>query len=250
MKIYKIVLLRHGESKWNLENRFTGWTDINLTKKGALEAKSSGQLLKSEQFTFHCVFCSLLKRAKHTMEICLNEINNKNIDIFHDWRLNERHYGSLQGLNKAETAKKYGEKQVLLWRRSYEVPPPKLESSDKRHPKFDLKYRHLKKNELPIGECLKDTVERVMPLWHKVIIPKILSGTKILIVAHGNSLRAIIKILDNISNEDIIEVNIPTGIPLVYELDNKLNPIKNYYLGKADELEKNLANIVSQGKSN
>ena len=245
-----LVLLRHGESEWNLENRFTGWTDVNLTKKGELEAQSSGELLKKGQFKFDFVYTSLLKRAIQTMELCLKKNNTKNIPIVYDWRLNERHYGALQGLNKTETAQKYGEKQVLLWRRSYDIPPPKLPLNDKRHPSYDLKYQKLHKKELPSGECLKDTINRVLPLWDNNIVPKILLGKRILIVAHGNSLRAIIKILDNISNENIIELNIPTGIPLIYELDNKLNPIKNYYLGDLDELGKRLDNVLSQGKSN
>ena len=243
-------MLRHGESQWNQENRFTGWTDINLTKKGETEAKSSGELLKKEHFEFDLVFTSLLMRANQTMKICLNEMNINDISIVSDWRLNERHYGALQGLNKAETAKKYGEKQVFLWRRSYDIPPPLLELEDERNPKFDLKYKGLQKNQLPRGECLKDTVNRVLSLWENIIAPKIISGKRILIVAHGNSLRAIVKILDNISNEDIIGVNIPTGIPLVYELDMKLNPLNHYYLGETSELEKRLANVVSQGKSN
>ena len=180
------------------------------------------------------------------MEICLNSMDNNNFIIRKYWQLNERHYGALQGQNKAETAQKYGEEQVLLWRRSYDIRPPKLDLNDKRHPNYDIKYRKLQKNQLPSGECLKDTVNRVMPLWNNHIAPRIYSGEKILIVAHGNSLRAIVKILDNISNEDIIGVNIPTGIPLIYELDNKLNPIKNYYLGDSDELEKRLAIVVSQ----
>ena len=184
------------------------------------------------------------------MDICINENNTKNIPILYDWRLNERHYGALQGLNKAQMAKKYGEKQVLLWRRSYDISPPKLTLNDKRHPINDLKYQKLNQNELPSGESLKDTINRVTPLWDNDIKPKILSGKKILIVAHGNSLRAIVKILDNISNEDIIGLNIPTGIPLVYELDMKLNPLNHYYLGETSELEKRLANVVSQGKSN
>jgi len=221
-----------------------------LTKNGILEAKSSGKLLKKGQFKFDFIYTSLLKRAIQTMEICLNKNNTKNIPILYDWRLNERHYGALQGLNKAQTAKKYGEKQVLIWRRSYDIPPPKLTLNDKRHPINDLKYLKLKKNELPSGESLKDTINRVTPLWDNDIKPKILSGKKILIVAHGNSLRAIVKILDNISNEDIIGVNIPTGIPLVYELDMKLNPLNHYYLGETSELEKRLANVASQGKSN
>ncbi len=206
--------------------------------------------MKESQFKFDLAYTSVLKRANRTINICLNEMEISKTIVQKDWRLNERHYGALQGLNKAETAQKYGDKQVLLWRRSYDIPPPKLVSNDKRHPKYDLKYQKHKKNELPSGECLKDTINRVMPLWNNNIVKKILSGKRILIVAHGNSLRAIVKILDSISNEDIIGINIPTGIPLVYELDNKLNPINNYYLGDLDELEKRLGNVVSQGKSN
>ena len=245
-----LVLLRHGESLWNLENRFTGWTDVGLTKNGENEAITAGKLLKEGLFNFDFVFTSLLKRANQTMEICLNEMNIDNVPIVYDWRLNERHYGALQGLNKDETAKKYGEKQVLLWRRSYDIPPPTLDLNDKRHPSFDIKYRKLKKNELPIGEGLNDTVKRVVQLWKNDIAPKVLSKKKILIVAHGNSLRALVKHLDNISNRNIIKLNIPTGIPLVYELDIKLNALKHYYLGDSIELEKKLADIVSQGKSN
>ena len=249
MRKIKVVLLRHGESQWNLENRFTGWTDVNLTKKGEIEAKSSGVLLKQNQYKFDFVFTSLLKRANQTMRICLNEMKINNIPIIYNWRLNERHYGALQGLNKAETAKKYGDKQVLLWRRSYNTSPPLLELEDERHPKFDLKYQNLQQNELPRGECLKDTVDRVTPLWKNNIVPKILSGQKILIVAHGNSLRAIVKILDQISNEEIIDLNIPTGIPLVYELDNKLNPIKHYYIGDSALITEKTIAITNQGTS-
>ena len=243
-------MLRHGESLWNLENRFTGWTDVDLTKKGEKEAKTAGKQLKEGLFDFDYVFTSELMRAIRTMQICLEEMGISKISKKKDWRLNERHYGALQGLNKAETAKKYGDKQVHLWRRSYNTPPPLLGLKDKRHPKFDRKYQNLKINKLPRGECLKDTINRVMPLWNNEIVPIILSGYKILIVAHGNSLRAIVKILDKISNENIIELNIPTGIPLVYELDNKLNSTKNYYLGDPNELEKRLSNVVAQGKSN
>jgi len=243
-------LLRHGESQWNLENRFTGWTDVDLTKKGIKEAENAGGLLYKDSFEFDLVYTSVLKRASQTMKLCLDAMNIDDIRIEYDWHLNERHYGALQGLNKSETAKKYGNKQVLLWRRSYEYPPPLLKLKDKRHPQFDSKYKNLQKNELPRGECLKDTISRVLPLWDNVIVPNVLSGNRILIVAHGNSLRAIIKILEQLSNEQLIELNIPMGIPLVYELDNKLNPIENYYLGDSNEVEKKLANIVAQGKSN
>ena len=222
-----LVLLRHGESLWNLENRFTGWTDVDLTKNGENEAKTAGKLLKERLFDFDLVFTSLLKRANRTMQICLDEMEISQINKQEDWRLNERHYGALQGLNKTETAQKYGDKQVLLWRRSYDISPPKLEFNDKRHPKFDIKYSQLGKNELPSGECLKDTVKRVIQLWKNDIAPKILSGQKILIVAHGNSLRALVKLLDI-----------------------KLNAIKHYYLGDSIEIEQRIAKIKAQGKSN
>jgi len=236
--MYKIVLLRHGESQWNLENRFTGWTDIDLTKKGELEAKVAGQILKSENFKFDLIYTSLLKRAHRTMNICIKEISKKNIPIKYEWRLNERHYGALQGLNKLDTAKKYGEKQVLIWRRSYDIPPPPLLKSDKRNPRFDIKYKSLNDFEIPCSESLKDTMERFMPLWNKSIKPAILSKSRILIVAHGNSIRALIKYLDKLSNEEILQLNIPTGAPLVYELDSKIMPIKNYYLGDTEQIKK------------
>ncbi len=242
-----MVLLRHGESKWNFENRFTGWTDVDLTTKGINEAKNAGLLLNKERFDF--IYTSVLKRAIQTMEICLETINHSDIPIEYDWRLNERHYGALQGLNKTETAKKYGDKQVLLWRRSYKTPPPLLAFNDKRHPRFNLKYKHIDSNKLPKGESLKNTVNRVMPLWKKNISPKILSGKQVLIVAHGNSIRAIVKILDNVSNDEIVKINIPTGIPLIYELDKNLNTINSYYLGTKSDLEKGLANVINQGKS-
>ena len=245
-----IVFLRHGESTWNLENRFTGWTDVDLTKKGIDEAKNAGELLKKGLFKFDLVYTSVLQRAIKTMKICLGAIGLEDIPIEYDWHLNERHYGSLQGLNKSETAKKYGEKQVLLWRRSYNTPPPSIEIKNKKHPRFDPKYKDLDVDKLPAGESLKDTVDRVMPLWKNNIIPKVLSGKKILIVAHGNSIRAIVKILDHISDEKIIELNIPTGLPLVYELDKSLNTINNYFLGDKADIEKGLANVISQGKSN
>ena len=233
--MYKIVLLRHGESQWNLENRFTGWVDVDLTKKGELEARIAGQILKSENYSFDLIYTSFLKRAQRTMNICINEISKNNIPIKYEWRLNERHYGALQGLNKSDTVKKYGEKQVLVWRRSYDIPPPPLLDSDERNTRFDKKYKFLNDYEIPSSESLRDTMERIIPLWHKSIKSEILSNKKILIVAHGNSIRALIKYLDNISNEKIVQVNIPTGVPLIYELDSKIRPIKNYYLGDINQ---------------
>ena len=245
----KLVLLRHGESQWNLENRFTGWTDVDLTEKGEAEARESGQLLKEEEFQFDVAHTSMLKRANRTMEICLDEMGEDNIIIKYNWRLNERHYGALQGLNKAETAKKYGDEQVLIWRRSYSTPPPQLDSDDERHPRFDERYSDLASNELPASECLKDTVDRFLPYWHESIKPDIESGNRILIVAHGNSLRALVKYLDAVSDEDIVGLNIPTGVPLVYELDESLNPIRNYYLGDQEMIAKKTAEVAAQGKS-
>lgn len=248
MKKHILVLLRHGESQWNLENRFTGWTDVDLTDKGIREAKSSGKILKEGGFNFNLVYTSVLKRVIQTMDICLSKMGLSDISIKYNWRLNERHYGALQGLNKAETAQKYGDEQVLIWRRSYSTQPPPLELDDERHPRFDDRYSNLTENELPASECLKDTVERFLPYWHDTIAPSIQSGKKVLIVAHGNSLRALVKYLDKISDEEIVGLNIPTGIPLVYELDNKLNPTKHYYLGNPEEIDKKVATIVSQGK--
>ena len=245
----KLVLLRHGESQWNLENRFTGWTDVDLTEKGEAEARESGKLLKEEEFQFDVAYTSMLKRANRTMEICLDEMDEDNIIIKYNWRLNERHYGALQGLNKTETAKKYGDEQVLIWRRSYATPPPQLDSDDERHPRFDERYSDLASNELPASECLKDTVDRFLPYWHESIKPDIESGNRILIVAHGNSLRALVKYLDAVSDEDIVGLNIPTGVPLVYELDQNLKSIKNYYLGDQEAVAKKTAEVAAQGKS-
>jgi 2,3-bisphosphoglycerate-dependent phosphoglycerate mutase len=236
--LYKIVLLRHGESKWNKENRFTGWHDVSLTNQGIKEAKFAGKLLKNDDFKFDLAFTSLLKRARSTLEICLKEMETSIIPIKYSWRLNERHYGALQSLNKTETAIKFGDKQVLKWRRSYDIPPPSLKKNDPRHPRFDKKYSHLNKDNLPDCESLKDTEIRFMPFWNKKIKPQILLNKKILIVAHGNSLRALVKNLDNISNKKIIKLNIPTGVPLIYELDKNLNSIKNYYLGDIEEVNK------------
>jgi len=249
MKTKKLVLLRHGQSQWNLENRFTGWTDVALSENGIIEAQSSGQLLKDKGYFFDLVYTSVLSRAIETMELCLEAMGIKNIPIKYHWRLNERHYGALQGLNKAETAQKYGDEQVLIWRRSYDTPPPPLNLDDERHPRFDERYSDLDTSKLPNSECLKDTVNRFLPLWHEMIAPIIQSGKKIIIVAHGNSLRALIKYLDKISDEAIVGLNIPTGVPLVYELDNGLNPIKHYFLGNIEEINKRTAAVVAQGKS-
>ncbi len=245
----KLVLLRHGESQWNLENRFTGWTDVDLTEKGEAEARESGKLLKEGGFQFDVVHTSVLKRANRTMEICLDEMGEDNILIKYNWRLNERHYGALQGLNKAETAKKYGDEQVLIWRRSYSTPPPQLDADDEQHPRFDERYSDLDPNDLPASECLKDTVNRFLPYWHESIKPDIESGKRVFIVAHGNSLRALVKYLDTVSDEDIVGLNIPTGVPLVYELDESLKPIRNYYLGDQEAIAKKAAEVAVQGKS-
>ena len=245
----KLVLLRHGESKWNLENKFTGWTDVELTEKGKAEAKRAGELIRKESIKLDIVFTSVLKRAVNTMNICLSNFDNNKPEIFYDWRLNERHYGALQGLNKLETAKKYGDKQVLIWRRSYDISPPALSPDDERHPKFDKKYESLDKSLLPSSECLKDTVERFLPFWKKTISPKVKEGKKVMIVAHGNSLRALVKHLDKISDDKIISLNIPTGIPLVYELDQNLEPIKNYYLGNQDDIREKIESVAKQGES-
>ncbi len=247
--MYKLVLLRHGESQWNLENRFTGWTDVDLTKKGESEAKLAGVLIKKENISFDTVHTSVLKRAHRTMEICINAMGIKNVNISYHWRLNERHYGALQGLNKAETALKYGDEQVLIWRRSYFTAPPKLDKKDVRHPRFDKLYKNIRLNELPDSECLADTVKRFLPYWHKKIKLDILNKKKVLIVAHGNSLRALVKYLDKMSDDAILSYNIPTGVPLVYELDKNLDPVENYFLGNKDEIEKKVAEVAAQGIS-
>ena len=245
----KLVVLRHGESQWNLENRFTGWTDVDLTEKGEAEARESGKLLKEGGFQFDVVHTSVLKRANRTMEICLEEMGVEKISVQYSWRLNERHYGALQGFNKAETAKKYGDEQVLIWRRSYSTPPPRLDVDDKQHPRFDEQYNDLDLNDLPASECLKDTVDRFLPYWHESIKPDIESGKRVFIVAHGNSLRALVKYLDAVSDEDIVGLNIPTGVPLVYELDESLKPIRNYYLGDQEAIAKKAAEVAAQGRS-
>ena len=245
----KLILLRHGESKWNLENRFTGWTDVGLTPKGEVEAKDSGGLLSKENIEIDIVFTSVLKRAIDTMEICLKQMKKNNIETIYNWRLNERHYGALQGLNKAATALKYGDEQVLIWRRSYDIRPPELDWDDERHPRVDEKYKTLKKEELPSSECLKDTVLRFLPYWEKTISPEVKSGKCIMIVAHGNSLRALVKHLDKVSNEDIVGLNIPTGVPLVYKLDENLMPIKHYYLGDQEKISAKIKSVANQGKA-
>ena len=246
--MYKVVLLRHGESLWNKENRFTGWTDVDVTEKGLQEAKKAGEVLKTEGFKFDIAYTSVLKRAIRTLWIVLDELDLMWIPVINNWRLNERHYGALQGLNKAETAKKYGEEQVKIWRRSYDIQPPALDKNDERYPGKDPRYADLKENELPLTECLKDTVARFVPYWEKTIAPMVKSGKRVLITAHGNSLRALVKYLDNIPENEIVELNIPTGIPLVYELDENLKPIKHYYLGDQDEIAKAAAAVAAQGK--
>ena len=247
--MYKLVLLRHGESQWNLDNRFTGWTDVDLTEKGETEAYKAGRLIKDNNIFFDTVHTSVLKRANRTMKICLDAMGIKNAKISYDWRLNERHYGALQGLNKSETALKYGDDQVLIWRRSYSTPPPKLELNDERHPKFDSLYKNLDENDLPDSECLADTVDRFLPYWHDQIKEDILNNKKVLIVAHGNSLRALVKYLNNVSDENILKYNIPTGAPLVFELDKNLKPIKDYYLGDQDMIAEKMASVENQGKA-
>jgi 2,3-bisphosphoglycerate-dependent phosphoglycerate mutase len=245
----KLVLLRHGESQWNKENRFTGWTDIDLTEKGIEEAKNAGKLLKAEGFTFDIAYTSLLKRAIHTLWNVMDEMDLAWIRVERSWRLNEKSYGALQGLNKAETAKKYGEDQVLLWRRSFNIRPPELDISDKRHPVNELKYSSIDKSLLPSTESLKDTIDRFLPYWYETIMPSILNQQKVLIAAHGNSLRALVKYLDHSSDEEILEVNIPTGIPLVYELDEKLNVISKNYLGDQAAINQLINSVKNQGKA-
>ncbi|MBN2088116.1 2,3-diphosphoglycerate-dependent phosphoglycerate mutase [candidate division KSB1 bacterium] len=245
----KLVLLRHGESIWNKENRYTGWTDIDLSENGIEEAQNAARALSKEGFTFDIAFTSVLKRAIRTLWIVLDEMNLMWIPVYRNWRLNERHYGALQGLNKAETAKQYGEEQVFLWRRSYDVRPPLLSKDDERYPGKEAKYRELSQAEVPLGECLKDTVNRFLPYWHDTIAPTIKSGKKVLIAAHGNSLRALVKYLDNMTDESIVKLNIPTGIPLVYELDENLHPVKHYYLGDAAAVQQAMEAVANQGKT-
>ncbi|MDP3669112.1 MAG: 2,3-diphosphoglycerate-dependent phosphoglycerate mutase [Telluria sp.] len=247
--MYKIVFMRHGESTWNLENRFTGWVDVDLTEKGALEARSAGQVLKEAGFGFDLAYTSVLKRAIRTLWITLDEMDLMWLPIKNDWRLNERHYGALQGLDKAETAAKYGDAQVLAWRRSYDTPPPALAEDDERASFDDPRYASVPKERIPLAECLKDTVARVMPAWDEEIAPAIRAGKRILISAHGNSLRALVKMLDGISDEDIVALNIPNGQPLVYELDADLKPIRHYYLGDHAAVSAAMQAVANQGKA-
>ncbi|MCH6559584.1 2,3-diphosphoglycerate-dependent phosphoglycerate mutase [candidate division KSB1 bacterium] len=245
----KLVLLRHGESDWNKQNRFTGWKDVDLSEKGVGEAQKAGQVLKEQGFTFDVAFTSLLKRAIRTLWLTLDDMDLMWIPVHRSWRLNERHYGALQGLNKAETAQKYGDDQVLVWRRSYDTPPPALEKSNPHYPGNDPRYGDLSEKELPLTECLKDTVARFLPYWHETIVPTIKEGKRVIIAAHGNSLRALVKYLDEVSEEEIVKLNIPTGMPLVYELDSALKPIKHYYLGDPEQVKKAMAAVAAQGKA-
>jgi len=244
--VYRVALLRHGESTWNKENRFTGWTDVDLSDKGRAEAAASGRLLKDAGFTFDIAYTSVLKRALRTCWIALDELDLLWIPVEKNWRLNERHYGALQGLNKAETAAKHGEAQTKIWRRSYDIPPPPLEADDPRHPRFDPRYADLAPSDLPSTEALKQTVERFLPYWDGTIAPTIRSGRRVLITAHGNSLRALVKYLDRVSDADIVELNIPTGIPLIYELDESLKPIRHYYLGDPEAAARAAAAVANQ----
>jgi 2,3-bisphosphoglycerate-dependent phosphoglycerate mutase len=247
--MFKLVLLRHGESTWNKENRFTGWTDVDLTDKGREEARAAGRLLKDGGYGFDFVFTSVLKRAIWTSILALDELDQLWLPVERSWRLNEKSYGQLQGLNKSETAAKHGEAQVKIWRRAYAIAPPPLDAGDDRHPSHDPRYKDVPASDLPGTESLKDTVDRFLPYWHEAIAPRIKAGTRVLIAAHGNSLRALVKYLDGISDEAIVELNIPTGIPLVYELDANLKPIKSYYLGDPETAKQAAAAVANQGKS-
>ncbi len=247
--MYKIVLLRHGESVWNRENRFTGWTDVDLSERGLKEAKQAGQRLKRDGFVFDLAYTSVLKRAIRTLWIALDQMDLMWIPVYNSWRLNERHYGALQGLSKAETAAKFGEEQVLAWRRSYDEPPPALARDDPRHPRGDPRYARLADAELPLTECLKDTVARFVPYWKETIAPSVRQGRRVIIAAHGNSLRALLKYLDNISDEDIVGLNIPTGIPLVYELNDALKPLRHYYLGDAAAVAAATRAVANQARA-
>ncbi|MEW6322694.1 MAG: 2,3-diphosphoglycerate-dependent phosphoglycerate mutase [Acidobacteriota bacterium] len=244
--MHTVVLIRHGESTWNRENRFTGWTDVDLSEKGLVEARDAGRLLKQEGFTFDVAYTSVLKRAIRTCWMVLDELDLLWIPVHRSWRLNERHYGALQGLNKSETAERHGEAQVKIWRRSYDVPPPPLADDDPRHPSRDPRYARLDRRELPATESLKDTVARFLPYWHETIAPAVRGGERVLIAAHGNSLRALVKFLDEISDTDIVELNIPTGIPLVYELDAALKPVRHFYLGDPDAARRAAEAVANQ----
>ena len=247
--MYKVVLLRHGESTWNKENRFTGWTDVDLSEKGLLEAAAAGDLLKKEGFVFDVAFTSVLRRAIRTLWIALDRMDLMWIPVHHSWRLNERHYGALQGLNKAETAEKFGEAQVKIWRRAYATPPPPLETTDPRWPGNDPRYRKLDPKDVPVTECLKDTVDRFLPAWNEEIVPTLRAGRRVIIAAHGNSLRALVKHLDGIGEEEIVGLNIPTGMPLVYQLDAELKPTNRYYLGDPEAVAKAMEAVANQGKA-
>jgi len=246
--MHKIVLLRHGESTWNKENRFTGWIDVDLSEKGVKEAREAGRVLKKDGYVFDVAYTSVLKRAIRTLWITLDEMDLMWIPVYRSWRLNERHYGALQGLNKAETAKEHGEEQVLIWRRSYDIRPPALGMKDERYPGRDPRYQELTQQELPLTECLKDTVERFLPYWQGTIAPRVKSGKRVIIAAHGNSLRALVKYLDKIPDEEIVRLNIPTGIPLIYELDENLTPIRHYYIGDPEAVKKATQAVANQGK--
>lgn len=247
--MYKLVLIRHGESTWNLENRFTGWTDVELTPTGVEQARQAGRLLKDAGYDFDVAYTSVLKRAVWTLWHALGQMDRTWLPVVHSWRLNERHYGALQGLNKADMAKEYGDAQVLVWRRSYDTPPPALDADDPRGQRQDVRYSKLQPDQIPLTECLKDTVARVMPFWNESVAPAIKSGKRIVIAAHGNSIRALVKYLDDIGDDDIVGVNIPNGIPLVYELDADLKPIRSYYLGDAEAAAKAAAAVANQGKA-
>jgi len=247
--MYKLVLLRHGQSTWNLENRFTGWTDVGLSEQGVQEAIGAGRILKQEGYTFDLAYTSVLKRAIKTLWLVMEEMELEWMPVVRAWQLNERHYGALQGLNKAEMAEKFGDAQVKIWRRSYATPPPPLEKDDPRYPGFDRRYANLSDAELPQTEALKNTIERMLPYWHTTIAPVVKMGKRVLVAAHGNSLRALVKYLDNISEEAITELNIPTGVPLVYELDEDLKPLKSYYLGDPEAIQKAAEAVANQGKA-
>lgn len=245
----KVVLLRHGESVWNRENRFTGWMDVDLTDKGVAEAREAGRLISEAGFDFDVAYCSVLKRAIRTMWIVLQEIDRIWVPQHLSWRLNERHYGALQGLNKSETAKKFGDEQILIWRRSYDTPPPVLDASDERNPANDPRYKSVRRQDLPLTECLKDTVKRFLPYWNETVAPQVRAGERVIVVAHGNTLRALVKHIDNVSEKDIVGLNIPTGIPLVYELEDDLKPIRSYYLGDQEKARQAAGAVAAQSQA-